>query len=114
MLRLVGKGIATRKNRTYRSAPLFRPHDEREAQQLLDGGLVAAGLSARELDSLPGSDVRKVALSKFTLRTNGSETELGCRQAGDLQRCERKSTGLPIPYTQTETGGHVRGVSRVC
>jgi putative transposase len=30
-LQLAGKGIATRKNRTYRSAPLFRAHGEREA-----------------------------------------------------------------------------------
>jgi len=54
-------------NRTYRSTPLFRAHDEREAQHLLDGGLAAAGLSARELDSLPGSDVRKVALANLLL-----------------------------------------------
>src|SRR6266404_3541069 len=67
MLQLARKGIATRKNRTYRSAPLFRAHDERQAQRLLDGGLAAAGLSARELDSLPGSDVRKVALANLLL-----------------------------------------------
>ena len=39
----------------------------REAQRLLDGGLAAAGLSAKELDSLPGSDVRKVALANLLL-----------------------------------------------
>jgi hypothetical protein len=61
MLQLAGKGIVTRKNRTYRSAPLFHAHDERQVQRLLDGGLAAAGLSTRELDSLPGSGVRKVA-----------------------------------------------------
>ena len=65
MLQLAGKGIATRRNRTYRSAALFRAHDEKEARRLLDGGLAAAGLSARELDSLPGSDVRKVALASL-------------------------------------------------
>ena len=57
MLQLAGKGIGTRRNRTYRSAPLFRAHDEKQAQRLLDGGLASAGLSAGELDSLPGSDV---------------------------------------------------------
>ncbi len=67
MLQLAEKGIATRRNRTYRSAPPFRAHDEREAQRLLDGGLAAAGLSAKELDSLPGSDVRKVALANLLL-----------------------------------------------
>jgi hypothetical protein len=66
-LQLAEKGIATRRNRTYRSAALFRAHDEREAQRLLDGGLAAAGLSAKELDSLPGSDVRKVALANLLL-----------------------------------------------
>jgi putative transposase len=67
MLQLAEKGMATRRNRTYRSAPLFRAHDEREAQRLLDGGLAAAGLSAKELDSLPGSDVRKVTLANLLL-----------------------------------------------
>jgi len=37
------------------------------AQRLLDGGLAAAGLSAKELDSLPGFDVRKVALANLVL-----------------------------------------------
>jgi hypothetical protein len=67
MLQLAGKGIATKKNRNNRSAPLFQVHNEREAQHLLDGGLAAAGLSARELDSSPGSDVRKVALANLLL-----------------------------------------------
>jgi hypothetical protein len=61
------KGIATRKNRAYRSAPLFRAHDEKQAQRLLDRGLAAAELSTRELDSLPGSDVPKVALANLLL-----------------------------------------------
>jgi putative transposase len=55
------------KNRTYRSAALFRAHDEKETWRLLDGGLAAAGLSVRELDSLPGSDVRKVAFASLIL-----------------------------------------------
>ena len=50
MLQLAEKGMATMRNRTYRSAALFRAHDEREAQRLLDGGLAAAGLSAKELE----------------------------------------------------------------
>jgi putative transposase len=37
------------------------------AQRFLDGGLTAAGLSDKELDSLPGSDVRKVALANLLL-----------------------------------------------
>jgi tetratricopeptide (TPR) repeat protein len=67
MLQLAGNGTETRRNRTYRSAPLFQAHNEKEARRLLEGGLAAAGLSARELDSLPGSDVRKVALASLIL-----------------------------------------------
>jgi hypothetical protein len=58
MLQLAEKGMAIRQNRTYRSAALFRAHDEREAQRLLGGGLTAAGLSPKKLPSLPGSDAR--------------------------------------------------------
>jgi hypothetical protein len=42
MLQLARNGIATRRNRTYRSAALFPAHDEKQAQRLLDDGLAAA------------------------------------------------------------------------
>jgi putative transposase len=95
MLQLAGKGIATRRNRTYRSAPLFRAHDEREAQRLLDGGLTAAGLSARELDSLPGSDVRKVALANLLLertvtRQSWIADKLAMRSAANVSQQVRR------------------------
>jgi len=101
MLQLAGKGIATRRNRTYRSAPLFRAHDEREAQQLLDGGLAVAGLSARELDSLPGSDVRKVALANLLLertvaRQSWIADKLAMRSAANVsQQVRRYRTRKP-------------------
>ncbi len=50
-------------------------------------------------------------LGKFDLGDDASAAELDCRQTSDAQRCERESTGSPIPYTQTETGDHVQGVS---
>jgi hypothetical protein len=95
MLQLAGKGIATRRNRTYSSAPLFRAHDEREAQRLLDGGLTAAGLSARELDSLPGSDVRKVALANLLLertvtRQSWIADKLAMRSAANVSQQVRR------------------------
>jgi hypothetical protein len=104
MLQLAGKGIATRRNRTYRSAPLFQAHNEKEARRLLEGGLAAAGLSARELDSLPGSDVQG-RLGKFDLRADRSEAELDCRQTGDAQRCKREPTSpsVPCPEIQVTT-----------
>ncbi len=111
MLQLAGKGITTRKNRTYRSAPLFQVHNEKEARRLLEGGLAAAGLSARETRFLARLRRAKGGFGKSTLRTTGSEAELDRRQTGDVQRCERESTGSPIPYTQTETGDHVQGMS---
>lgn len=101
MLQLARKGIATRKNRTYRSAPLFRAHDERQAQRLLDGGLAAAGLSARELDSLPGSDVRKVALANLLLertvaRQSWIADKLAMRSAANVsQQVRRYRTQRP-------------------
>ena len=88
-------------NRTYRSTPLFRAHDEREAQHLLDGGLAAAGLSARELDSLPGSDVRKVALANLLLertvaRQSWIADKLAMRGAANVsQQVRRYRTRRP-------------------
>jgi putative transposase len=95
MLQLAGKGITTRRNRTYRSAPLSRAHDERDAQRLLEGGLAAAGLSVRELDSLPGSDVRKVALANLLLeRTVASQLwiadKLAMRSAANVSQQVRR------------------------
>jgi putative transposase len=101
MLQLARKGIATRKNRTYRSAPLFRAHDERQAQRLSNGGLAAAGLSTRELDSLPGSDVRKVALANLLLertvaRQSWIADKLGmCSAANVSQQVRRYRTQRP-------------------
>jgi len=101
MLQLARKGIAMRKNRTYRSAPLFRAHDERQARRLLDAGLAAAGLSTRELDSLPGSDVRKVALANLLLeRTVARQSWIAdklamCSAANVSQQVRRYRTQRP-------------------
>jgi uroporphyrinogen-III synthase len=98
---LAGKGIATRKTRTYRSAPLFQAHNEKEARRLLDGGLAASGLSARELDSLPGSDVRKVALASLILertvaRQSWIADKLAMRSAANVsQQVRRYRTRRP-------------------
>ena len=84
------------------SAALFRAHDEREAQRLLDGGLAAAGLSAKELDSLPGSDVRKVALANLLLERTLARQRWIAVKFSDAQRSKRQSTSSPIPYQETE------------
>jgi putative transposase len=89
------------KNRTYRSAALFRAHDEKEAWRFLDGGLAAAGLSVRELDSLPGSEVRKVALASLILertvaRQSWIADKLAMRSAANVsQQVRRYRTQRP-------------------
>jgi len=105
--------MAIRKNRTYRSAALFQAHDEREAQRLLDGGLAAAGLSDKELDSLPGSDVRKVALANLVLeRTVARQSwiagKLAMRSSANVSQQVRRYrakrprlTGAFIEYLQS-------------
>lgn len=67
----------------------------REAQRLLDGGLAAAGLSAKELDSLPGSDVRKVALANLLLertvaRQSWIAEKLAMRSAANVSQQVRR------------------------
>lgn len=67
----------------------------REAQRLLDGGLAAAGLSANELDSLPGSDVRKVALANLLLertvaRQSWIAEKLAMRSAANVSQQVRR------------------------
>lgn len=68
MLKLAGKSVGSRKNRTYRSGPLARTHDEHEAERLLQEGLAAAGLEETMLGRLPGSDPRKAALANVLLQ----------------------------------------------
>ena len=75
MLKMARQPLAARKNRTYRSAPLTRAHDQIEAERLLREGLAAAELEAAALVDLPGSDVRKTALASLLLeRTVARQT----------------------------------------
>ncbi len=57
----------TRKSRcrSYERSPLNLAHGEQQAEQWIEEGLETAGLDARQLAVLPGSDVRKVALAKL-------------------------------------------------
>jgi putative transposase len=79
----------------YHVMALFQAHDEKEARRFLDGGLAAAGLSARELDSLPGSDVRKVALASLILertvaRQSWIADKLAMRSAANVSQQVRR------------------------
>lgn len=95
MLKLAGKEVITRRNRTYRSGAVFRAHDQREAVRLLEGGLAAAGLDENLLESLPGSDVRKIALASLLLertvaRQNWIAQQLAMRSAANVSQQVRR------------------------
>jgi len=60
----LGKNILQRERHwTYRGSQEVRAHGEIEAGRLLEEGLKLAGLREEELEGLPGSDPRKVALA---------------------------------------------------
>ncbi len=52
-------------SRSYKKHPLVVVHDERRAQEMLAGGLKAAGIKASDLGRWKGSDVRKVLLAEM-------------------------------------------------
>jgi len=61
----------------------------------LGGGLAAAGLSAKELDSLAGSDMRKVALANLLLertvtRQSWIAEKLAMRSAANVSQQVRR------------------------
>ncbi|WP_449069385.1 transposase [Prosthecobacter sp.] len=56
------------KSRAYQHTPQARAHGLTEAERLVREGLAAAGLTARDLPALKGSDVRKVALARLLSR----------------------------------------------
>src|SRR6476469_5254140 len=52
-----------RRNRNYQSAQMGRDHGEAEAERITQQGLERFGLSETDLESLPGSDPRKVSIA---------------------------------------------------
>jgi hypothetical protein len=81
--------VMARENRRER---IFRDEGGAAAPR---GGLAAAGLSARELDSLPGSDARKVALASLILertvaRQSWIADKLAMRSAANVSQQVRR------------------------
>ena len=68
MLALAARLAPATGNRNYRSSPLRKAHDTREAERLLAEGLASAGLTSGDLEALPGSDARKVAIAGLIRR----------------------------------------------
>ena len=56
---------AIRRNRNYQSAQMGRDHGQAEAEKIVQQGLEHFGLSEADLESLPGSDPRKVSIAGF-------------------------------------------------
>lgn len=54
-----------RSSRAYRKAPQVTAHSEEQAKRWLADGLKAAGLMAKDLSALKGSDLRKLALAEL-------------------------------------------------
>ena len=78
--------IKKSRSRGYRGSPESRAHGEKEALRLLAEGLQAAGLDARELGRLKGSDARKVAIAlvirqRTTVRLGWIAERLSMRSA---------------------------------
>jgi hypothetical protein len=57
--------VAIRRNRNYQSAQMGRDHGQGEAEKIVQQGLERFGLSEIDLESLPGSDPRKVSIAGF-------------------------------------------------
>ena len=57
--------VSKPKGRAYRSGGVHHANDEKQAEQWIREGLVAAGLKEAELEEWPGSDARKVALARL-------------------------------------------------
>ena len=99
---LLSKQSKRAMNRNYRSAPQHREHDLRKAESLVEEGLRASGLTARELPFLPGSDVRKIEMAKqvWEQTTAGQAwiaKRLHMKSAANVsQILRRASAGAPL------------------
>jgi len=63
--KMLGKKMKQTKSRAYRRGPERLAHGLDRAEELVAGGLAAAGMDGSELARVAGSDPRKVALAKI-------------------------------------------------
>jgi putative transposase len=63
--RIIGARLQSAKSRAYLRTPQRVSHGLEEAERLVVEGIKAAGLVAKNLEGLPGSDPRKLALGKL-------------------------------------------------
>jgi REP element-mobilizing transposase RayT len=117
MLKLADKAVRSRRNRTYRSAGVSKAHDQKEAEELLRAGLLAAGLEERTLAALPGSDVRKVALaelivSRTVARQSWVAERLKMRSAANVSQQVRRHRKTQ-PKLPAKLQSYIRSV-KIC
>lgn len=95
-----------RTSRAYRKTPQGAAHSEERAERWLAEGLRAAGLVAKELPGLKGSDPRKLALAEILWRLTTVSQEwisekLSMRSAANvsqqLRRFDRMETQSKLP-----------------
>jgi len=93
-------------SRAYRKAPQVTAHSEEQAAQWLADGLKAAGLMAKDLPALKGSDPRKLALAdllwkRTTVSQDWIAAKLSMRSAANvsqqLRRFNRGKTKAKLP-----------------
>lgn len=95
-----------RSSRAYRKTPQVAAHGEEQAKRWLADGLKAAGLMAKDLSALKGSDLRKLALAELLWkRTTVSQEwiaeKLSMRSAANvsqqLRRFDRAKANAKLP-----------------
>jgi len=95
-----------RSSRAYRKTPQVTAHGEEQAKRWLAAGLKAAGLMAKDLSALKGSDLRKLALAELLWkRTTVSQEwiaeKLSMRSAANvsqqLRRFDRAKANAKLP-----------------
>lgn len=95
-----------RSSRAYRKTPQVTAHGEEQAKRWLAAGLKAAGLLAKDLSALKGSDLRKLALAELLWkRTTVSQEwiaeKLSMRSAANvsqqLRRFDRAKANAKLP-----------------
>ena len=95
-----------RSSRAYRKTPQATAHGEEQAKRWLADGLKAAGLMAKDLSALKGSDLRKLALAELlwkrtTVSQEWISEKLSMRSAANvsqqLRRFDRAKANAKLP-----------------
>ena len=91
-------------NRTYRSGAVVRAHGASRAEELVKEGLAVARLAEQELEGLPGSDPRKLAVARTVWeQTTVSMQWIGGRlrmpSAANVSRILRRNRAEPLAKT---------------